>query len=59
MNSTVTIDYDTEMLRIVIEEKCIFEGNFWDFDRPEDILKILKTTTNVELIEKEYDFWYK
>lgn len=58
-NIKITEDSTTEMLRIEIDNECIFEGNYWDFDRSGDgFKKILdKIGCNVELVEKDYNEW--
>lgn len=40
-NCIITKDNETEMLRIEINNKCVFEGNYWDFNRPKDIIELL------------------
>lgn len=59
-NIKITEDSNSEMLRIEINNKCIFEGNYWDFDRSGNGFKKMleKIGYNVQLIEKDYDEWY-
>lgn len=50
----VIIDNNTEMLSIKVDGESEFFGNFWDFDRPSDIVNLLKKL-NVDLtVEKKH-----
>jgi hypothetical protein len=57
----ITEDRGTEMLRIETETKCLFEGNYWDFDRCGSAFKELLESVgaDVKLEEKDYNTWYK
>lgn len=53
-----TIDPDCEMLEIFVGDEVFFYGNFWDFNRPYDIIAILKKLGhNVEVEQKAYGEW--
>lgn len=53
---TIENDENNEMMKISLDDKLIFEGNYWDFDRePEGIYRFLKTLKlKVEI--KKYDY---
>lgn len=58
---SILVDYNSEMLSIEIEGAVRggFYGNFWDFDRPEGIISLLKGLgVEVVLEEKPYDDWH-
>ena len=61
MKIKITEDRSSEMLRIECGDKCLFEGNYWDFDRCGKSFKELfeNMGLQVELEEKDYDFWYE
>ena len=49
-------DENCEMMKIVNNDKTIFEGNYWDFERePDSILSFLKKL-NIKAEVKEYEF---
>mgnify|MGYP000875174362 CR=1 FL=1 len=51
----IKIDQNCEMLEIYEGEKRLFVGNYWDFNRPNDIVKLLgKLGHNV--VVQEYKF---
>jgi len=58
----IDIIYDSkcEMMRICKDGKCIFEGNFWDFDRnPKGIQEFINNLGLQNKIEElNYDKWY-
>lgn len=46
-------DESVEMMKIVLDEKVLFEGNYWDFSRdPDELLKFLKKLNLNVSIEK-------
>jgi hypothetical protein len=46
-------DESVEMMKIVLDEKVLFEGNYWDFNRdPDGLLKFLKKLNLNVSIEK-------
>lgn len=53
-------DSESEMLQMTIEDECIFEGNYWDFDRSGENFRRLFEYLGfkVSLEEKDYDTWY-
>ena len=57
----ITEDSSSEMLRITVGKKCLFEGNYWDFNRDGGSFKELfeAVGAEVELTEKDYDEWYE
>lgn len=36
------VNYETEVLVIEIDGEWAFGGNFWDFDRPDDIIALVE-----------------
>lgn len=48
-------DESSEMLSIFINDVQSFYGNYWDFDRPEDIIKLLNSIPEleIELVNKD------
>jgi len=57
-NKTVDIytDNDAEMLCIKIDGEVYFEGNFWDFNTPDDIVYLVqKLGHETTEIMYEYD----
>lgn len=53
---TFEVDYSSEMLTILVDGKCVFGGNFWDFNRPGDIVGLVKSLGHVvEVVEKYED----
>ncbi len=58
-NIKIIEDSNNEMLKIEINGKCIFEGNYCDFDRSGSAFKDLfeRIEFSVKLIEKNYDEW--
>jgi hypothetical protein len=53
---TIYKDENCEMMKIVYNEKTIFEGNYWDFERhPDNIAKFLKKL-KVSVGVQEYEF---
>jgi hypothetical protein len=51
-------DEDNEMMKISFNNKVIFHGNYWDFDRdPDSIYRFLKKL-NLKVELKKYD-WNK
>lgn len=57
----ITEDKNSEMLRIEFNDKCLFEGNYWDFDvsgkKFAEIFK--KCKLKVEILNRDYDEWYE
>jgi hypothetical protein len=53
----ITEDSSSEMLRITVGDECLFEGNYWDFNRDGTTFKRLFKSigAEVELVEKDYD----
>jgi uncharacterized protein related to proFAR isomerase len=43
------IDKKAEMMRISIDGKNVFLGNYWDFDMPNTLIKLLKSINNMDL----------
>lgn len=56
----ITEDLESDMLRIEYNNKCIFEGNFTDFNRSGEGFKNLfrRMDLDVEVIQEVYDNWY-
>jgi len=56
----ITEDSESEMLKIETETECLFEGNYWDFNRGGSSFKEFFESMGieVELEEKEYNKWY-
>jgi hypothetical protein len=56
----ITEDSDSEMLRIETETHCLFEGNYWDFNRSGSTFKELLEDVGCDVVinEKDYDEWY-
>jgi hypothetical protein len=46
-------DKNNEMLSIIVNDEWAFYGNYWDFNRPEDIISLLKKINGIELVVKE------
>ena len=61
MKVKITEDSSSEMLKIETETHCLFEGNYWDFDRCGAAFKEMLESVgcDVEIIEKDYDEWYE
>jgi len=54
----VKVDYNCEMLSIEEGENSLFYGNFWDFNRPGDIVALLQNLGHeVEVVEQDYEEW--
>jgi hypothetical protein len=51
----VETDKDSEMLSIIVDGKQNFYGNYWDFDRPHDIIKLLSSIAEIEVKVVEKD----
>jgi hypothetical protein len=50
------VDDLSEMLEVYIDDKCVRNGNFWDFDFVNDVPDLLKTLgVPVTVEEYEYD----
>lgn len=52
----VRVDYDTEMLEVYVDGENVFYGNFWDFNRPHDLIDLLSTISSVKLHVEEYEY---
>jgi hypothetical protein len=58
----ITEDSSSEMLQMkTSDDKCLFEGNYWDFITDSNTFKILFEKLGIEcnLVEKPYDEWYE
>lgn len=55
----ITEDKECEMLSIRFNDKSLFYGNYWDFNRDGNAFFELfkKAGLSVSLEEKEYDLW--
>lgn len=54
----IKVDYNCEMLSIENGESGLFYGNFWDFNRPGDIVSLLERLGfEVEVVEQNYEEW--
>ncbi len=45
----ILVDTEDEMLSIQVDDQSIFYGNFWDFNRPQDIIKLLQNINGLNL----------
>lgn len=52
------VDYECEMLSITKSGKTLFYGNFWDFNRPDDLVNLLdQVGIRTKVVEQDYDEW--
>jgi len=60
MKIEITEDKSNKMISIYVLDKCLFEGNYWDFDRSGKGFKKLFESAGikVEIEEKPYEEWY-
>lgn len=54
-NVKVEVDNLAEVLRIEVNDKIIFLGNYWDFDVPSSLIKLLVNMPGIRLnvLDKE------
>lgn len=55
MTVTIQTDESCEMLRISVNDKLVFEGNFWDFNIHSTLPSVL-TAAGLEVKEEGYDY---
>jgi hypothetical protein len=48
-------DEDCEMMRIESDGKCLFEGNYWDFDGERDVADLLRDL-GLSVTEEGYEY---
>ena len=55
----ITNDSTCEMLRIMCDDDCLFEGNYWDFEQSDTSFKKLLEAVGceVQVNEKDYEEW--
>ena len=57
----ITEDPHSEMLRIEYKDKCVFEGNYWDFSVDgegfKNLFKAMKIEVDIDY--KDYEEWYE
>jgi len=61
-NIVIIEDSHSDMLRISVDGKCLFEGNTWDFNRDGKTFRdffLAIGIGDVTLMDKEYDKWYE
>jgi len=51
-NIEIINDTNSEMLSTKVNGNTIFFGNYWDFNVPEDISKLLKSVETINLTEE-------